>query len=155
MKRGEHSVPRKITSCPALCLLSERFLRNGSCLGALSTERHAAPHKGVLFLGRPSSRGKCAEWIKCGFWRQEVLFRNNVPFPAAQDCQPYSCFWRHRNSRVGFLPSTPDLPIQQQRAAVSQRPYLCCPLSGLGSKQVPIPLTETKLRGQRTFPRHH
>lgn len=103
MSREEHSVPRKITSCPALWVLPEDFLRDGSCLRPLSKKRHAASHKSVSFLGSPQLKREVCRVDKLDFWRQEVLFRNNVPFPAAQDCQPYGCFWFRRNSRACFL----------------------------------------------------
>lgn len=100
MRGKEHSVPRKITSCPAPWVIPEGFLRSGSCLRPWAKRDTRV----FSFLGSPQLKREVCRADKLGFWRQETLFRNNVPFPAAQDCQTYGCFWFRRSSRAHFLP---------------------------------------------------
>lgn len=142
MRGEEHLVPRKITSCPALWVIPEGFLRSGSCLRPLSEERHES------FLGSPQLKREVGQADKLGFWRQETLFRNNVPFPAAQDCQSYGCFWFRRSSRAHFLSySHPQnfLLLSHHRPSPSAFPetmFLLSPLRVEGTPDAYSPLSQ-------------
>jgi hypothetical protein len=69
--------------------------------------RRGAVLESVSFLGKQQQSVQVDKFI---LWGQEILSRNNVPFPAATDCQPCGWFCFHRNVHACFLPSTPGTP---------------------------------------------
>lgn len=155
MRGKEHSVPGKITSCPAPWVIPEGFLRSGSCLRPWARRDTRV----FSFLASPQLKREVCRADKLGFWRQETLFRNNVPFPAAQECQTYGCFWFRRSSRAHFLPRphppkfsafvTPVTPQTVAQRFPGDHVFVVSSQGRRHTRRISTPLTESKIWRQR------
>jgi hypothetical protein len=108
--------------------------------------RRGAVLESVSFLGKQQQSVQVDKFI---LWGQEILSRNNVPFPAATDCQPCGWFCFHRNVHACFLPSAPGTPraclvhtAQNYQAIPFQTLCFSCLLLHDGSHQPISLLTE-------------